>query len=181
MLVNDRRDLLATHLCNVALLGALALGISGCTGLPAAPAPQPEVVESSPAPTPSQDGSQEGPSTCEVAIEQGLAATISTQIDALSASDFATAYSMASPLFQSSFSQAAFENVITDGYAFLLESPRFVLSDCIHLESMAQAQTRVTVTTPAGEIFVLTYQMSEQPAGWRIDGASLSGAGSSTT
>lgn len=181
MLVGDRGEFLATHIRMVAALGALALGISGCTDVPSSPAQPPEVVESSPAPTPSPDGGQEGPSTCEVAIEQGLAATISTQIDALSASDFATAYSMASPLFQSSFSQAAFENVITDGYAFLLESPRFVLSDCVHLESIAQAQTRVTVTTPAGEIFVLTYQMSEQPAGWRIDGASLSGASSSTT
>jgi len=181
MLVGNGGDFLTSYIRNVAVLGFLALGISACTGVPPAPAPPPEVVESSPAPAPSQDGSQEGPSTCEVAIEQGLAATISTQIDALSASDFATAYAMASPLFQSSFSQAAFENVITDGYAFLLENPRFVLSDCVHLESIAQAQTRVTVTTPAGEIFVLTYQMSEQPAGWRIDGASLSGAGSSTT
>jgi hypothetical protein len=39
MLVNDRRDLLATHLRNVALLGAWLWASRGCAGLPAAPAP----------------------------------------------------------------------------------------------------------------------------------------------
>ena len=161
----------------IAAVCALALGLSGCAAT--TPPPTPDLVESTPAPAP--DTQTNGPAACEVSVEQGLAATISTQIDALGASDFATAYAMASPLFQSSFSQAAFENVITQGYAFLLEDPRFVVSDCVYSERIAQAQTRVTVTTPAGEIFVLTYQMSEQAAGWRIDGASLSSAGSSTT
>lgn len=162
---------------HVAVVCALALGLAGCAAT--TPPPTPEVVESAPAPAP--DTQTDGPTACEVSVEQGLAATISTQIEALSASDFVTAYAMASPLFQSSFSQAAFENVITQGYSFLLEDPRFVVSDCVYSDSIAQAQTRVTVTTPAGEIFVLTYQMSEQAAGWRIDGASLSSAGSSTT
>ena len=172
---------MVTRTSCIVLLGLLTLGVSGCSSNEATTPPQPEVIESSPAPAPAPNEGTDGPVPCEVSVEQGLSATISTQIEALSARDFETAYAMASPYFQSSFTQDAFQAVITDGYAFLLENPRFVLSDCSHVESMAQAQTRVTVTTPEGEIFVLTYQMSERPEGWRIDGAALSGTGSSTT
>jgi hypothetical protein len=162
------------------LIIVAAFTLSACSP---APTPAVELSNTTEVPVAPDETGPEAPgdTACEVAIQQGISATISTQIDALAQEDFATAYSMASPYFQAQFSQDSFTRVITEGYSFLLDGPRITLSDCLFDRDLKQAQTRVTVTADSGEIFILNYQMSEVDESWRIDGAALNGAGSNDT
>jgi hypothetical protein len=114
-------------------------------------------------------------------VEEGIAQTITAQIDALEKGDFGAAYAMASPQFQSQFSEEAFQGVISGGFAFLMEPANVVFSDCILEPETTGAQTRVTVTTNSGEGWTLIYQLAESVEGWRIEAAALTRSAAANT
>ncbi|MFT6972967.1 MAG: hypothetical protein ACJAV4_000180 [Pontimonas sp.] len=122
-----------------------------------------------------------GARDCDVPTERGISSAIGTQIDALRAGDFSTAYAVASPEFQNRFNQSAFEAVIREGYSFLLETSSYTLSECVHIPSASQAQTRVTLRTTNGEVWTLRYRVEGADQTWRIEGAELSESVSSST
>ena len=95
-------------MCRLAWIAALSAVLSGC----ALPAPR----------------LSEPDNSCGAVVEEGIAQTITAQIDALEKGDFDAAYAMASQQFQSQFSEEAFQGVISGGFAFLME-PVSVVSE----------------------------------------------------
>jgi len=129
-----------------------------------------------PPPSPSEPAN-----ACGAGAKEGIAQTITAQIDALEKGDFGAAYAMASPQFQSQFSEEAFQGVISGGFAFLMEPATVVFSDCILEPETTGAQTRVTVTTNSGEGWTLIYQLAESEEGWRIEAAALTRSAAANT
>lgn len=125
-------------------------------------------LEAELSPTPS------GPQPCDVTTERDISRTIGTQIEALKVGDFAAAYAMASPSFQSQVSEAGFEAVIKGSFGVLLETSSFTLSNCQVLPEESRALTVVTIRTTSNEVSTLTYQVRETTTGWRIEGAAFS-------
>ena len=148
-------------MCRLAWIAALSAVLSGC----ALPAPR----------------LSEPDNSCGAVVEEGIAQTITAQIDALEKGDFDAAYAMASQQFQSQFSEEAFQGVISGGFAFLMEPVSVVFSDCIFDSETTSAQTRVTVTTVSGEGWTLMYQLAKSEEGWRIEGAALTGSAAANT
>lgn len=110
-------------------------------------------------------------------MRAGIEDTIASQQAFFAQGDFAGARMFASGGFQSSVNEADFQEIIEAQYAFLLDDPPVEFLDCAQVEPYAQIQVRVTAT----DIYDLQYQLIREPQGWRIDGATISGAREAVT
>lgn len=132
---------------------------------PDAPEPEPELA---PRPTPVPDTT--APGTCATAIRDAIASTVSTQLDAFAAEDFTAAYEMTSPYFRLVFATDDFEQMIRTDYPELVGNDGHRFDEC----QVRNRRAFIVVGVRAGaREVVLRYDLSEEPDGWRIDGAGL--------
>jgi len=109
------------------------------------------------------------PGECDAETAAAIAATVSAQLDALRRDDIDAAYALTSPFFQRLLALEAFEAMIRDDYAYLLESSGHRLDEC--WSRSRRGYVLAGVRTGSREI-VLRYDVSDEPdVGWRIDGA----------
>ena len=134
---------------------------------PDAPEPEPE-PELAPRPAPVPDTT--APGTCATAILDAIASTVSTQLDAFAAEDFTAAYEMTSPYFRLVFATDDFEQMIRTDYPELVGNDGHRFDEC----QVRNRRAFIVVGVRAGaREVVLRYDLSEEPDGWRIDGAGL--------
>ncbi len=107
-----------------------------------------------------------------VAQEEPIQQTITAQLDALQADDFATAFSFASPTIQGLFGTPEnFGLMVQNGYPMVYRPSDVTMLD---LREIAGAlYQRVLVRDAQGRGFMLDYQMIETPEGWKINGVDL--------
>ena len=110
-------------------------------------------------------------------MRAGIEDTIRSQQESFAQLDFAGARTFSSAGFQSSVSEADFQEIIEAQYAFLLDDPSVEFLDCAQVEQYAQIQVRVTAT----DIYDLQYRLVRESQGWRIDCATISGAREAVT
>lgn len=107
-----------------------------------------------------------------VAPEQGIEATIGSQIEAFLADDFARAFTFASPNIQGLFgSPERFGKMVQNGYPMVWRP-----DDVQYLELREVAGNllqRVLIRDRAGAVHVLDYQMIQTGEGWRINGVQI--------
>ena len=106
------------------------------------------------------------------AQEKPIQSTITLQLQALGADDFATAFSYASPTIQGLFGTPEnFGMMVQNGYPMVYRPADVKMLD---LREVAGVQhQRVLVRNAEGRGFMLDYQMIETPEGWKIDGVDL--------
>ncbi len=104
--------------------------------------------------------------------DPGIAATITGQMQALRADDFATAFTFASPNIKGLFgSPENFGAMVSSGYPMVYRSTDVRMLD---LRTVAgNLWQRVMVTDQAGRTHLLDYQMIETAEGWQINGVQL--------
>jgi len=101
-----------------------------------------------------------------------ITGTITGQIDALRADDFATAFSFASPTIKRLFGSAEnFGAMVRQGYP-MVHRPDTVRMLALREVAGALWQ-RVMITDAAGRTHLLDYQMIETPEGWQINAVQL--------
>lgn len=101
-----------------------------------------------------------------------IQATITNQITAFQADDFARAFSFASPNIKRIFgSSDNFGAMVRNGYP-MVHRPGSVRMLELHEVAGALWQ-RVMVTDQAGATHILDYQMIQTPEGWQINGVQL--------
>jgi hypothetical protein len=162
----------------------IAALIAGCTGTapdpavgpasaaPGTPEPEPhrpalpDGFEPPARPEPAPDPS--APGTCDTATATAIAATVSAQLEAFARDDIAAAYALTSPFFQRLFELPAFEALIRSEYDYLLESSGHRLDECWVQGRRGYILAGVRSGTRER---VLRYDVSDEPDGWRIDGA----------
>jgi hypothetical protein len=113
-----------------------------------------------------------GTVAAQEAPNAGIAATITNQIDAFRADDFARAFTYASPNIQGLFQTPEnFGTMVRNGFP-MVHRPMSVRM--LELREVAgRLWQRVMVTDQAGNAHVLDYQMVETPDGWQINGVQL--------
>ena len=106
------------------------------------------------------------------AQEQPIQSTITAQIEAFRAGDFATAFSYASPNIKGIFGTPDnFGSMVVTGYPMVVNPAAVEMQD---LREVAGALwQRVRVTDQKGQAFLLDYQMIEGPDGWLINAVQL--------
>ncbi len=113
-----------------------------------------------------------GLATAVPAQETDIQATISSQLDAFQADDFAGAFAFASPNIQRLFqSPENFQRMVTQGYPMVWR-PAEVRYLELEQQGGIYAQ-RVMITDRQGRVHVLEYRMLETGAGWRINGVQI--------
>ena len=106
------------------------------------------------------------------AQEEPIQQTINSQLEALQADDFATAFSFASPTIQGLFGTAEnFGAMVQNGYPMVYRPADIQMLEL--REIAGNLYQRVLVTDANGRGFMLEYQMIETTEGWRIDGVDL--------
>ncbi|MFN3825661.1 MAG: DUF4864 domain-containing protein [Pseudorhodobacter sp.] len=101
-----------------------------------------------------------------------ITGTITGQIDALRADDFATAFSFASPTIKRLFGSAEnFGAMVRQGYP-MVHRPDTVRMLALR-EVAGAVWQRVMITDGAGRTHLLDYQMIETPEGWQINAVQL--------
>jgi hypothetical protein len=102
----------------------------------------------------------------------GITATIQSQIDALLADDFETAFTFASPAIKRLFQTSErFGSMVREGYPMVWRpgSVRY-----LDLEDRAGVlYQNVLITDGQGVPHMLEYQMIETPEGWQINGVRI--------
>ncbi len=104
--------------------------------------------------------------------QDGITATIQSQIDAFRADDFETAFSFASPTIKGIFGNSdRFGSMVRQGYPMVWRpgSVRYLELE----ERGAGAFQKVLITDMQGVPHVLEYQMIETPDGWQINGVRI--------
>lgn len=98
--------------------------------------------------------------------------TISSQIEAFKADDFAQAFTYATPRLQQLFqSPQNFQRMVTQGYPMVWRPAEVeYLELAEHQGAMYQ---KVQITDQKGFVHVLLYRMEETSAGWRIGGVQI--------
>ena len=169
---------------------ALSLGLllaAGCTPAPETLAPPAVDPEPSPAPVPEPDPDTDPedalpdppprppaapdtatPADCDDATRERIEATLSTQLDAFAADDLAGAYAMTSPFFRNFYDVDAFATLILDGYPQLVGNDGHRFDEC---RTVGRRAFIVVGVRASDTETVLRYDLSEEPEGWRIDGA----------
>lgn len=98
--------------------------------------------------------------------------TISSQIEAFKADDFAQAFTYATPRLQQLFqSPQNFERMVTSGYPMVWRP-----ADVQYLELREAGGfmfQKVQITDEKGALHVLMYQMQQTAEGWRIGGVQI--------
>jgi len=106
------------------------------------------------------------------ANEAAITGTIESQIEALKADDFATAFTYASPAIRMLFGTVErFGMMVRNGYPMVWR-PDTVRYLELRDENGQQVQ-RVQITDGAGQVHLLDYYMIETGAGWQINGVQL--------
>ena len=107
-----------------------------------------------------------------IAQEDPIQSTITLQLQALGADDFATAFSYASPTIQGLFGTPEnFGMMVQNGYPMVYRPADVKMLD---LREVAGIQyQRVLVRDAEGRGFMLDYQMIETADGWKINGVDL--------
>jgi len=102
----------------------------------------------------------------------GIQKTITDQIDALRAEDFARAFSFASPTIKALFlTPENFGAMVQNGYPMVADPSAVRM---LGLRDVAGGLwQRVMVTDREGRTFMLDYQMVEAPDGWQINAVHL--------
>ena len=102
----------------------------------------------------------------------GIQKTITDQIDALRADDFARAFSFASPTIKALFlTPENFGAMVQNGYPMVADPSAVRM---LGLRDVAGGLwQRVMVTDREGRTFMLDYQMVEAPDGWQINAVHL--------
>lgn len=102
----------------------------------------------------------------------GIQKTITDQIDALRAEDFARAFSFASPTIKALFlTPENFGAMVQKGYPMVADPSAVKM---LGLRDVAGGLwQRVMVTDREGRTFMLDYQMVEAPDGWQINAVHL--------
>jgi hypothetical protein len=145
-------------------LSAAALALTACTGGP--PGWSGLVTARDPVVT---GGDGTAPRACDDGEQAALTATVTAQLDALAAGDFAGAYAWASTAFRAGVGLPAFEQVIRTGYPELLSVALRRVEGCQIADGRGTLVVGITLRTGARR--VLGYRLSEEREGWRIDGA----------
>jgi hypothetical protein len=98
--------------------------------------------------------------------------TISRQLEAFQADDFATAFTFASPNLRSYFrTPEVFGQMVTQGYPMVWRP-----GDVRYLELREEGGShwqKVMITDQAGRVHILQYRMIDTPEGWRINGVQI--------
>jgi hypothetical protein len=106
------------------------------------------------------------------AQDAAIRQTITEQLEAFRADDFARAFNFASPSLQDYFqTPERFGRMVTRGYP-MVRRPK----DVDYLEMRNEAGTywqKVQITDADGRLHVLEYRMEEIPDGWRINGVRI--------
>lgn len=174
----------AHHAPAVLLLLCLAVA-TGCTSQPEPTVPSVASITPSPRPSPAPRPAPEpGPTTpparppatpepraaseCAATTRSLIEATLTTQLDAFAVDDLVTAYAMTSPFFRTFVDGDAFDTLIRGEHPELLGNGGHRFDECRTLGR--RAFIIVGVRADDGEV-VLRYDLSEEPDGWRIDGA----------
>lgn len=137
--------------------------------LPPAPerVPEPDPIPDPP-PRPPAAPDTATPTDCDDATRERIVATLSTQLDAFAADDLAGAYAMTSPFFRNFFDVDAFATLILDDYPQLVGNDGHRFDEC---RTVGRRAFIVVGVRASGTETVLRYDLSEEPEGWRIDGA----------
>jgi len=145
---------------------------------PAAPAPGPAEPDRAPRPDPVPDTAP--PGECDPATRTAIEQTVATQLAAFATRDFAAAYAMTSAAFRLAFTVDDFETLIRADYAVLLGNDGQRFDECLIVTGQAFLVVGVRTGHPetgrpetGGREVVMRYDLSEEPDGWRIDGAGL--------
>jgi len=139
-------------------------------GEPADPGNGPAPGDGDPAPRPAPAPDPTAPVECDPVTRDAVATTVSAQLQAFADEDFAAAYGWTSPTFRRAFSAEEFETLIRSDYSGLVANAGHRFAECGIRER--RAFIVVGVRTDGGES-VLRYDLSDEPDGWRIDGAGL--------
>jgi hypothetical protein len=167
-------------------LAVLASTVMGCapagggsdgvaTALP--DTPPPATSESAPAlpvpPPPRPDPVP--PADCDDDVLGGVGATIGGQLAAFADGDFVRAYGFASQGFRGTVPLEAFEVIVRDGYAALLDLTSHEVLEC--RTDGRRAAVLVGVVDAAGTPSLMSYDLVRESDGWRIQGAQGAGPG----
>ena len=106
------------------------------------------------------------------AQEAPIQSTIQSQLQALQADDFTTAFTFASPTIKGIFGTPEnFGRMVTQGYP-MVHRPAAV--KMLELREVAGGLwQRVMITDAGGRTHLLDYQMVEGPEGWQINAVQL--------
>lgn len=106
------------------------------------------------------------------AQQDAIQSTILNQIEAFRADDFATAFSLASPVIKGIFGTSDnFGAMVRNGYPMVHRPAEVRMLEKRQVAGMTVQ--RVLITDAQGRSHVLDYQMVETPEGWQINGVSL--------
>jgi hypothetical protein len=108
-----------------------------------------------------------GALACDTETRSAIDETIGAQLAAFADADFAAALGFASERFRAGNSPAQFEAVITNGFPALIGAADHTIEVCVARGD--NAQVLVTIESAGGQTDDLVYDMTREPAGWRID------------
>ena len=166
----------------VATAVAVLVVTAGCTSTERAVPPDPATAVTpspapSPAPAPDADGTlplppvdpdAPHPLDCDAERRDAMRSPVATQLDAFADDDLTLAYAMTSPFFQRVLTADAFEALIRGEYPELIGNGGHRFDEC--RVRGRRGHLIVGVRDGVREV-VLRYDLSEEPEGWRIDGA----------
>ena len=106
------------------------------------------------------------------AQQADITGVITSQIEALKADDFATAFTFAHPSIQGIFGTPEnFGRMVAQGYPMVWRPAEV---DYLPLrEENGRTFQDVQIVDQAGRVFVLEYSMTQTDAGWRISGVRI--------
>lgn len=180
--MQDRTITRAASRAVVATAVAVLVVTTGCASTERAATPDPATAVSpstgpSPAPAPDADGTlplppvdpdAPHPLDCDAAQRDAMRSPVATQLEAFADEDLPLAYAMTSPFFQRVLAVDAFEALIRGEYPELVGNDGHRFAEC--RVRGRRGHLVVGVRDGAREV-VLRYDLSEEPGGWRIDGA----------
>ena len=107
-----------------------------------------------------------------LAQDDPIRTTIQSQLNALQADDFATAFTFASPTIKGIFGTAEnFGQMVRQGYPMVHRPAEVKMLDL--REVAGNLWQREMITDMQGRTHLLDYQMIETPQGWQINGVQL--------
>lgn len=98
--------------------------------------------------------------------------TISSQIEAFKADDFARAFTFASPMIQNVFrTPENFGGMVRNGYPMVWRPAEVLYLDLREIDGALHQ--RVQITDAQGRVHILDYEMIESENGWKINGVQI--------
>jgi hypothetical protein len=180
--LQDRTVTRAASRAILAVVAAVLVVTSACASSERAAAPDPATaVAPTPAPSPAPppdadralplppvDPDAPHPLDCDAERRDAMRSPVATQLGAFADDDLTLAYAMTSPFFQRVLTADAFEALIRGEYPELIGNGGHRFDEC--RVRGRRGHLIVGVRDGVREV-VLRYDLSEEPDGWRIDGA----------